>query len=67
MYDIQSQIIPPKPCVGGANTPKYAVIDGVKSFVDLGIEPQDLIVGLPWLVFFVLICSVLYDVCFLKI
>jgi len=45
-YDLRSQIY--DRCIASANSPAYQVLLGVQQFLDLGIAPSKLVVGLPW-------------------
>ena len=46
-YDTQSQIIQ-GPCIANANAPFYGTRQGLLQFLELGIDPQKLILGVPW-------------------
>jgi len=45
-YDLRSQIY--DRCIASANSPAYQVVLGVQQFLNLGISPSKLVVGLPW-------------------
>ncbi|KAI8463528.1 MAG: glycoside hydrolase superfamily [Monoraphidium minutum] len=45
-YDTQSQI--PGRCVASANAPLDVVAKGVRQWVELGVDPTKLVLGLPW-------------------
>ncbi|XP_053324943.1 di-N-acetylchitobiase-like [Spea bombifrons] len=45
-YDEQSQIW--TECVAGANAPYNQTLRGYDEFVDLGIDPKKLVMGVPW-------------------
>ena len=46
-YDTQSQIIQ-GPCIAGANAPFTGTRQGIQQFLELDIDPQKLILGVPW-------------------
>ena len=46
-YDTQSQIIQ-GPCIASANAPFAGTRQGIQQFLELGIDPQKLILGVPW-------------------
>ncbi|KAM3914301.1 di-N-acetylchitobiase [Leptodactylus fuscus] len=45
-YDEQSQIW--TECIAGANAPFNQTIAGYKRFIDIGINPKKLVMGVPW-------------------
>jgi len=45
-YDMRSQIF--GPCVASANTPSNLAKSGLSKFIEIGITPNKLILGLPW-------------------
>ena len=45
-YDTRSQIF--DACIASANAPYYGMIRGVQRYLDLGIAPDQLILGVPW-------------------
>jgi Di-N-acetylchitobiase len=47
VYDIQSQIITTS-CIAGANSPHGAMIRGIQRYIELGIQPRQLVLGIPW-------------------
>lgn len=47
VYDVQSQIYN-SACVAGANSPYGAMVQGVSRYLEIGINPQQLILGIPW-------------------
>lgn len=46
-YDTQSQIFS-GPCIASANAPFAGMIRGIQRYLQLGIEAQKLILGVPW-------------------
>lgn len=46
-YDTQSQIIQ-GPCLASANAPITGTRQGIQQFLELGISPSKLILGVPW-------------------
>ena len=46
-YDTQSQIIT-GPCIAAANAPFAGMIRGIQRYLQLGIDAQKLILGVPW-------------------
>jgi Di-N-acetylchitobiase len=46
-YDTRSQTAGP-PCLAGPNSPFDTAVNGVRSFLDLGISPRQVILGEPW-------------------
>lgn len=46
-YDTQSQIIS-GPCIAAANAPFAGMIRGMERYLQLGIDPKKLILGVPW-------------------
>jgi len=47
-YDMESQIFPPRLCIATSNSPYSRVEKGVDGFLQLGIPPQKLFLGVPW-------------------
>jgi len=47
-YDMQSQIYPPRECLAYANSPLPLVRSGIQSYLELGIAPSSLILGVPF-------------------
>jgi di-N-acetylchitobiase len=45
-YDTRSQIF--DACIAGANAPLSGMINGMNEWLNLGIEPSKLILGVPW-------------------
>jgi Di-N-acetylchitobiase len=45
-YDTQSQIF--GPCIASANAPYFGMIRGIERYLELGIDAQKLILGVPW-------------------
>jgi len=45
-YDLRSQIF--GPCIASANSPIHLVQNGIKNFTNLGINPNKLVLGVPW-------------------
>ncbi|PRP89148.1 di-N-acetylchitobiase-like [Planoprotostelium fungivorum] len=45
-YDMRSQIT--GPCIASANTPSRLARQGVEKFLEMGIDPNLLVLGLPW-------------------
>ena len=46
-YDEQSQMGDP-PCLADANTPVDKTLQGLQGFLDMGIPPSKMVLGLPW-------------------
>jgi di-N-acetylchitobiase len=46
-YDTQSQITE-GPCSAAANAPFYGMMKGITRFLNLGIDPKKLVLGVPW-------------------
>ena len=47
-YDEQGQIYPPQPCVAGANAGLQQTLDGITTYLSLGISSRKLVLGQPW-------------------
>jgi len=47
-YDEQSQVWPPRPCVAYPNCPLPWQQPAMQAFMDLGIAPSKLVLGVPW-------------------
>jgi di-N-acetylchitobiase len=45
-YDARSQVF--DSCIAGPNAPLPGMIRGIERYFDLGIEPQQLVLGVPW-------------------
>lgn len=45
-YDTRSQII--DACVAGANAPYFGMAHGIERYLDLGVPPSQLVLGVPW-------------------
>ena len=45
-YDTRSQII--DACVAGANAPYFGMAHGLERYLDLGVSPSQLVLGVPW-------------------
>ena len=46
-YDTQSQISQ-GPCIASANAPYFGMIRGIERYLQLGIDAQKLLLGVPW-------------------
>jgi di-N-acetylchitobiase len=46
-YDTQSQITQ-GPCIAAANAPFFGMMQGINRFLNLGIDPKKLVLGVPW-------------------
>eukprot|EP01095_Lingulamoeba_sp_RSL-Kostka_P005861 TRINITY_DN1780_c0_g2_i1.p1 TRINITY_DN1780_c0_g2~~TRINITY_DN1780_c0_g2_i1.p1 ORF type:complete len:175 (-),score=41.80 TRINITY_DN1780_c0_g2_i1:185-709(-) len=47
-YDLRSQVKGNGPCIAGSNDALSGVIEGIKDYINLGIAPNQLILGVPW-------------------
>ena len=45
-YDTRSQII--DACVAGANAPYFGMTHGLERYLDLGVSPSQIVLGVPW-------------------
>lgn len=45
-YDTRSQVF--DACVAGANAPYFGMQHGLRRFLDLGVRPDQLVLGVPW-------------------
>lgn len=45
-YDTQSQIF--GACIAGANAPFAGMIRGIQRYLDIGVPPNKLVLGVPW-------------------
>jgi len=35
-------------CIAGSNSPLPITIRGIQRFLDIGVDPQKLVLGIPW-------------------
>ena len=45
-YDTRSQVW--DACVAGANAPYFGMVHGIQRYLDVGIKPAQLVLGVPW-------------------